>query len=631
MSFRYKLFLIIFVLTLPLHATDLLLRFYDSAGNTVDSVFVRGEIDRMNILRASVPEEYSTPEYRVGVFFADSPDMELFSLLEPMDVADYADQAGWAHIAATALNVPGGDTVDFAWFADSSRIAENAYIAVWSDSAGWVAFTDSSLRADTSGFSFLAALADSALRAILADSADYAESTLYADTAEYARNAVIPDSVLYADTSDYANAAGYVDSAAWADSALWATRSDSSMFADTAEYARNAVATDSVLYADSAAWADTSGYSLVTAWADSALIALLAEYTVNAESSVYADTAEYARNGDSCSYDNYIIVAPTCGDYDNLADAFSAIPPGDEQWVIKLMPGNYVVTTPVTLPTLVTMTADGPDVVSVFLISDLTMGSYSGIRNIQFNGGEIHMQGGNLLQNCIMDTTELHIDGSQNNALDRIIFRGDAGYTAITLGASTGASLFGCAFTDCQTGISAATGGSLFRMVNCMFNAIPNAFDLTGAGATGILENCISSGSGYGLGITSLLQIDSPSNAGFAITAAPNVMFLDQAMFTSYNPIGGDWSWTSSPDQVDEALDELADQVPAPGRTVQAAQFQASERINLPIYSGASVTPTGLSFSPIDGDMIIWNDTSGGADYKICVYVGGAWECTDVN
>ncbi|RLF25888.1 MAG: hypothetical protein DRN14_07745 [Thermoplasmata archaeon] len=65
-------------------------------------------------------------------------------------------------------------------------------------------------------------------------------------------------------------------------------------------------------------------------------------------------------------------------------------------------------------------------------------------------------------------------------------------------------------------------------------------------------------------------------------------------------------------------------------------RVSANVAVNLPIYSGANSTPSGLSFTPQDGDMIIWDDTSSGHDFKICVYVGesygsGHWECTDVN
>ena len=62
-------------------------------------------------------------------------------------------------------------------------------------------------------------------------------------------------------------------------------------------------------------------------------------------------------------------------------------------------------------------------------------------------------------------------------------------------------------------------------------------------------------------------------------------------------------------------------------------RVSANVAVNLPIYSGANSTPT---ISGSDGDMIIWEDTSSGHDFKICVYVGesygsGHWECTDVN
>jgi len=640
MGFRFTYLTIILLISSSIFAGNLLLRIYDSTGIPVDSVFVRGDLRDTRSLRASVPRAFAGHEYRVGVFFADSPETELFSLLEPMDVVDYANQAGWAHIAATALNVPSGDTANFAWFADSARIAGGAYIAVWSDSTTWAFF------------------ADSAMIALFADSAYH---SIFSDTAEFARNAVVPDTVDFAFWADSANWARRADSSSYADTSLFA------FFADTAEFARNAIVPDSVLYADSASWADTAGYSFASGIADTAITALLALYAVNAESSVYADTAEYARNMDfpdtvdfafwadsanwalradsatfadtadfarnidTCTFEKYIVVAPSCGDYDNLADAFSAIPPGEEQWVIKIMPGNYTVSSPLTLPTLVTLKGDGPDVVSIFLGANLTMGSFSAIRDIQFNGGEIHMQGNNILQNCILDTTELFIDGSQANALDRIIFRGDGGYVAVRVAASAGVNLFGCAFYNGQSGISATANGALFRAVNCIFYSITQAFTLTGTGATGILENCIASASGYSLGLTSILQIDSPSNASFGISYAANVMFLDQARYTGYTPSGGDWSWTASPNQVDDALDRLSTQVPAPGRDVQTQSLTASERVNLPIYSGANPTPTGLAFAPVNGDMIIWNDTSSGNDYKICIRVGGLWECADTN
>ncbi len=641
MSFRNAFLIILLLVTLPLLASDILLRIYDSGGEPIDSVFVRGEVRDIRGLRASVPDAYSGPEYRTGVFFADSPETELFTLLEPMDVADYADQAGWAHIAATALNVPSGDTANFAWFADSARIAGNAYIAIWADSAGYTVFSDSAS---------IALFADSAYHAI------------FSDTAEFARNAIIPDTVDFAIWADSANWSHWSDSSIIADTALFA------FFADTAEYARNAVVPDSVLYADSASWADTAGYSFASAFAESSLTALLAEYAVNAESSVYADTAEYARNmdlpdtvnfaiwadsanwahradsaifadtadfarnSDTCTFEKYIVVAPSCGDYDNLADAFAAVPPGEEQWVIKVMPGNYTISSPLTLPTLVTLKGDGPDVVSIFLGGSLTMGSFAAIRDIQFNGGSITTSGANMLQNCIMDTTELIVGGSQPNALDRVIFRGDASHTAISINASANVNLFGCAFTDCGDGISAATGGAVFRAVNCMFYSVTRAFALNGAGAVGYMENCLSSASGYNLGLSSFLNIDSPTNSSFGIPSAMNVIFLDQARYTGYTTSGGDWSWTApAPTQVDAALDYLSEQVPAPGRSVQAQSFTASQRMNLPIYDGANPTPTGLSFAPTNGDMIIWNDTSSGNDFKICIRVDGAWECADVN
>ncbi|MGC9315028.1 MAG: hypothetical protein ACP5G4_05275, partial [bacterium] len=496
MSFRNAFLIILLLITLPLFASDLLLRIYDSGGEPIDSVFIRGDIRDVRTLRASVPDAYSGPEYRAGVFFADSPETELFSLLEPMDVADYADQAGWAHIAATALNVPSGDTANFAWFADSARISDSSFLAIWADSAGWVR------------------LADSANIALFADSSLHA---IFSDTAEFARNAIVPDTVDFAIWADSANWAHRADSSLYADTSLFA------FYADTAEFARNAIVPDSVLYADSASWADTAGYSFASGFADSAITALLAVYAVNAESSVYADTAEYARNmdlpdtvdfaiwadsanwanradsavyadtaefarnSDTCAFEKYIVVAPSCGDYDNLADAFAAIPPGEEQWVIKIMPGNYTISSPLTLPTLVTLKGDGPDVVSIFLGANLTMGSFSAVRDIQFNSGSITTSGANMLQNCIMDTTELIVGGSQPNALDRVIFRGDASHTAISINASANVNLFGCAFTDCGDGISATAGGAVFRAVNCMFYSVTRAFVLNGAGAVGYM------------------------------------------------------------------------------------------------------------------------------------------------
>jgi len=662
MASKYKLVFLLLFLSFPLFSADLLLRVFDDTGAAIDSVLVRGDVSEKTTLERAVPEEYSGPGYRVGVYFADAPDIELYTLLEPMDVADYADQAGWAHIAATALDASGStwadscDTANFAWYADSARISESAFLAVWADTAINATFAvnadsalyaDSSAYADTAGYALNSTVPESVLFAQYADSAGFtqrADSCVFADTAEYARNAIDPDSV---DFAFWADSAIYADSAAWADSAahavradtvLWsmfadytircdsATYADTSAYADTAEYALNSAVPDSVLFAQ---YSDTAAHVDSAAWADSA------GFAQRADSCVFADTAEYARNSDTCSYDHYFVVAASCGDFDNLTDALAAIPPGEEQWVIKLMPGNYNVPGGVTLPTLVTLKGDGPDVVSLFLSGSFNMAPYSGIRDVQFNGGDVHLQGGNMLQNCIMDTTTVYVDASQSNAFDRVAFRGDASYIAVDIAASAGISLASCVFTDCQIGIDASSNNVLFRAMNCIFYSAGQAFNLTGNGATGIIENCLNSGSTYSLGLFSLLQIDSPSNAGFGVTAAPNVLFLNEARYTNYTTAGGDWSWTAAPDEVDEALDKLADQVPAAGRDVQADNFGASERVfatqavNLSIFSGASATPFGLSFAPIEGDMIIWNDTSAGNDYKICIYVGGSWECAD--
>ena len=141
MASKNKLVFLLLLLCFSLFSAELLLRVFDSTGAPIDSVIIRGDIHERTSLERAVPAEYSGPAYRVGVYFTDAPDIELFTLLEPMDVADYADQAGCAHVAATALDASGStwadscDTANFAWFADSARISENAFLAIWADSA----------------------------------------------------------------------------------------------------------------------------------------------------------------------------------------------------------------------------------------------------------------------------------------------------------------------------------------------------------------------------------------------------------------------------------------------------------------------------------------------------------------
>lgn len=83
----------------------------------------------------------------------------------------------------------------------------------------------------------------------------------------------------------------------------------------------------------------------------------------------------------------------------------------------------------------------------------------------------------------------------------------------------------------------------------------------------------------------------------------------------------------------DDAVDasKLKDDDDYVVRNITAGQrLMAGYAVNFPVYSGANSTPTGLPFTEQEGDMIIWDDNSGGHDYKICVYVGGSWSCIDL-
>ncbi len=109
--------------------------------------------------------------------------------LSTLEHASYADQAGWAHIAETALRTLGTtwadscDTANFAWHAD---FADSATVA---DRARWA---DSTAHADSADFAAFAWVADSSSVAGLAWVADSAETsgfTWHADSARVAATA----------------------------------------------------------------------------------------------------------------------------------------------------------------------------------------------------------------------------------------------------------------------------------------------------------------------------------------------------------------------------------------------------------------------------------------------------------
>ena len=171
-------------------------------------------------------------------------------------------------------------------------------------------------------------------------------------------------------------------------------------------------------------------------------------------------------------------------------------------------------------------------------------------------------------------------------------------------------------------------------------------------------------------------------NTGYGITIASDTVRIDNIWFSGDVSVGADGSVAISNDAIDStniadgsisandlgngvvtanklATDavttaKISDQSVTPAKIDSTGDYAVNNvrvkqrvtidqtngyALRLRIFPGTTSTPTGLTWA-LDGDMIIWNDTDGpddtpgtadDNDYKICVYVGGTWQCTDVN
>ncbi len=343
-----------FVLVMMLFAgmlagEPLLLILTDSGGVTVDEYLLEDGTTEI-----SFPEYWWETGSEVRIFTL--PDTHLIASISLDDVEHcaYADQSGWAHIAATAIRTLGTtwadscDTANFAWHADTADTAILADHSRWADSS---AHADS---ADNSAFSWISDSSRVAGLSWVADSAETSAFAWYADSVRVSANAwnLQPGDADYiqnqASASQPANfwiagmgwfgdsvrvdgnaniggkltVAGGIDPTYLAltpqvatpgmDFALWVRQSDSTLvyndgsgdmeiitLLDTLPVASFADSARISAYSDSATYADTAFFIARAETATYSDTSFYSVYSINSDSAMYSDTAVFSWYSDT--------------------------------------------------------------------------------------------------------------------------------------------------------------------------------------------------------------------------------------------------------------------------------------------------------------------------------------------
>ncbi|MCD6594989.1 hypothetical protein J7L68_04855 [bacterium] len=339
---RYRTFLIIaFVaLTTILSAEPLLLMLTDGSGTVVDDYVVSDGSSEITI-----PTNWWDTGSAIGIYSLPDTILVATLSLDDLEHCGYADQSGWAHIAATAIRTLGttwadsSDTANFAWHADTADTAILADHSRWADSTAhadstdnsafaWVA--DSAYRADTAR---IAGYSDTANFALFADSGRVVATAwnLQPGDADYIWNQAsvsqpadfwitgsgwIMDSLRVDNNVNIGGkltVAGGIDPTYLAltpqtispgiDHAIWIRESDSVLiYNDGTADIEVMTNTDTIfasIYSDSAIYADTAVFSYYSDTAGTSFAAHLAD---SATQSIYADTALFIARAETASY-----------------------------------------------------------------------------------------------------------------------------------------------------------------------------------------------------------------------------------------------------------------------------------------------------------------------------------------
>jgi hypothetical protein len=150
----------------------------------------------------------------------------------------YAYSASWSDSALRALDANNADSAGFAVSSEASAYADTATFSHTSDTASFAMTSEHAMNSDS------AIYADSAAHSIHADTAQWAMGVgdiAYADTAGFSFHAAVADSAVLSAQANSALTALEADHAVSADTAIWALDAG---HADTADFALSASVTD---------------------------------------------------------------------------------------------------------------------------------------------------------------------------------------------------------------------------------------------------------------------------------------------------------------------------------------------------------------------------------------------------
>ncbi len=560
-------------------ATDIIARLVSPTGEVVEEVALSGA-------DARIPETWRGHGGEVRFYAADGA--TLLSTLDVtlLDRAVYADQAGWAHIAATALRTLGTARADSATLA---LVANYAYNARYADTAGVALYSLNSSYSDTALFAFEAGNAANALFA------DSARISAFSDSARISFRSIFSDTSNVARRADSANVAAFAHNADFADSTRISAYADSTRIAFRSIYADTAAI---ALYADSASVADSTR---ISAFADSARISF---------HSIFADTADFARNS-ARNFWHVLTVTPDIpgfdddGDFHTIADALDSVATsGETGWLIRVMPGSYVEPRDASVPYHTVVRGEAAENVEVDLRSTtLTLENGASLEGIHFQNGEVDLLGFDYIFDCIFNNTPVIASGSLNG-IDRTIFTGSrTTYTAITIdAANVGLQLNNTLFDNCRYGIVANGANAMIRSAAAVFNDCREGIYLTGNLATCLLYDNVFVATTTPINAWSraVVVLDAATNFTASISGA-NVIPIDSAAYVGYLPIPASWSWAlSTPLQVQNALDLLAAQFNTVATHTHTANIAATSDVS----ASSAFTVTGTWDLQIEADAV---------------------------